>query len=275
MLSEKSFTDFSRRVVPFLHVTTKIPGRKGDDLFRRLNPFGGFPTLAFMDEEARILLRLHPTKRSIEGFREGLALATRFVRLRGLAASDPGSAEEFLILRLELQRLGFEEAVAEAKKLRLGPERRSRFEAALVETLRRMEVGKARRALEGMKLSPEAAARAREILQDLEIRNELAPLRRMRPGGGEPPYELAYALFKKGKVPSGKPHFDSLYWTSLSRAAFRKGDLETFEAAFEHLRRAFRSDRSGFLEGLETQLEILRKKRGKTDGGAGGERNPE
>ncbi len=260
MLSKKEFPAFAKKVVPFLHVTTHIQGRKDDDLFHRKNKFGGYPTLAFMDASGEILLTLHPSQRSIEGFEEAFELASRYASLRKRAKTDPQAAKDFLILRLEMKKLPFDQAMAEAKGMCFTPKERLAFETALVEGLFRLKLDQATKALAHLHLQEGPARRAREILQDLEIREELKPLRRMRPGSKEArPYEIAYGLFKKGKIPSGKPHFDSLYWTSVSKAAFQKKDARVLEAALKQLRRAFAKSNPKWVQGLEEKLRLLKE----------------
>jgi hypothetical protein len=260
VLSKDQFPTFASKVVPFLHLTTRIPGRKNDDLFHQKNRFGGFPTLAFMDEEGEIILTLHPSQRSLEGFEEAFAKASRYVDLRRNAGKDPKASKDFLFLRMEMKELSFSEAWAQAKTMRFTPEERLRFEKALVETLLRLPLDQAKMAFASLSLQEGPAARARAILQDLEIRKELLPLRRMRAGSKKKrPYGLAYGLFKKGKVPSGKPHFDSLFWTSVSEAAFQKKDVPVFEEALRRLREAFAKNNPKWVQGLENKLSQLKK----------------
>ena len=260
MLSKKEFPAFAKKVVPFLHVTTRIPGRKNDDLFRKKNKFGGYPTLAFMDAEGEKILTLHPSQRSLQGFEEAFQQASRFASLRERAKSDPKAAKAFLILQMEMKKLSFDDAREAAKGMDFEPQERLAFEQALVETLLRMKPADAKKALARIHLQKGPAERAQRILQDLEIREELKPLRRMRPGSHqERPYHIAYGLFKKGRVPSGKPHFDTLYWTSVSQAAFQKKDVEALEAALNKLRVAFGKTNPKWLKGWEEKLRLLQK----------------
>ena len=260
MLSKDEFLPFAQKVVPFLHVTTHIKGRKNDDLFRKKTRFGGFPTLGFMDADGEMILILHPSQRSLQGFEEAFQQANRFASLRERAKSDPKAAKAFLILQMEMKKLGFEEASEVARGMDFEPQERLAFERALVETLLRMKPAEAKKALARLQLHKGPAARARQILQDLEIREELKPLRRMRPGSKqERPYSIAYGLFKKGRVPSGKPHFDTLYWTSVSQAAFQKKDVETLEAALDQLRAAFGKTNPKWVKGWEEKLRLLKQ----------------
>jgi len=263
VLSKDQFLAFAKKVVPFLHITTKIKGRKDDDLFNRKIRFGGYPTLVLMDPEGEILLTLHPSQRSLQGFEEAFAQASRYYHLREASKKDPGAAKAFLLLRMEMKKLPFEKALSLSKDMEFSPKERLRFEKALVETLLRLGLPEAKKAFSSLPWDPSIAARGRQILQDLEIRETLKPLRRVRAGSKKKrPYHLAYGLFKKGKIPSGKPHFDSLYWTSVSQAAFQKKDVAAFEAALKQLRKAFGKTNKRWLKGFEDRLQQLKKELG-------------
>ncbi len=260
MLSQDGIQKFTNQVIPYLHVTTRIPGKKYDNLLRK-NGFGGFPTLAFMDAEGKVLTKLHYSKRSLEGFAESLKNVSRLQDLRARAASDPQAAIDLLLLEMEMKTLRFEAAKERAKGLDFTPAERLVYEAALVETLSRLSLEKAKAAVATLDLQAGPGARARAILGDLEIRKELRPiLRRYRPGvDPDPPYHLAYGLFRKGRLPSDKPHVDTLYWTSLSRAAFKVKDVKAFEAALDHLRPAIAKTNASWLKSLEDKLVALKK----------------
>ena len=64
-LSDPAFGPWAKSVVPFLHVTTRIAGRKYDGLLGEKG-FRGFPSLAFMDAEGNILAK--PQSRSVTAF---------------------------------------------------------------------------------------------------------------------------------------------------------------------------------------------------------------
>ena len=141
------------------------------------------------------------------------------------------------------------------------PKERLAYETALVETLSRLGLENATAQVAKLQLLAGPKARADEILVDLEIRKELRPLmRRYRPGiDPDPPYHLAYDLYRKGKLPSDKPYVDSGYWSAVSRTAFKKKDVKAFEAALNHLRPAIAKSNAGWLKRLESQLETLKK----------------
>ncbi len=267
VLSQDGIEAFTSKVIPFLHITTRIPGKKYDDLLVKRGR-AMFPTLAFLDADGRFLTTLHYTKRSLQGFEDTLAKVARLQKLRARAATDPQAAKDLLLLELDMKALSFTAARDRAKGMSFSPGERRIYEAALVETLVRFGarhgVDEAKEAVAALDLESGPRARAKAILEDLEIRATLRPiLRRRRPGiDPDPPYHLAYALFRKGRVPSDKPRVDLLYWTSLSRAAFQVKDVRTFEAAVRHLRPALTKSNAAWLKRLEAKLALLKQQAG-------------
>ena len=65
--------------VLFTHITTRIPGREGDDLLGKKGG-GGFPYVVGMDAEGRVLSRL--SQRSVEGFQKMMDEAKASLELR-------------------------------------------------------------------------------------------------------------------------------------------------------------------------------------------------
>jgi len=260
VLSKDGIEKFTSKVIPFLHVTTKIPGKKYDDLLLK-NHFGGFPTLAFMDAEGKILTTLHYTKRSIEGFEETLRQVSRLQDLRSRAETDPQAAKDLLFLELDMKTLRYAAARERAKGMDFTKAERLAYETALVETLSRLGLEKATAEVAKLSLQPGPKARAQEILSDLQINKELRPLMRgYRPGvDPEPPYHLALGLYHRGLLPSDKPNLNSLYWSGVSRAAFKTKDIQAFEAALKRLRGAFSKSNPQWIQNLETQLSTLSK----------------
>jgi hypothetical protein len=269
VLSKDGIEDFTSKVIPFLHLTTKIPGKKDDDLLLKRGR-GGFPTLEFMDADGNTITALHYTKRSLEGFHESLANAERLLKLTAAAKDDPKAARELLLLQMEMKTVRFAQAVERAKGLEFSPEQRLAYETALVETISRLGLEKAKEAVASLELQDAAMARAKVILNDLEIQKDLRPLMRgYRPGiDPEPPYEIALALYRKGRFPSNTTYAFSLFWSSVSRASFKEKDVKAFEASVEHLRPSLEKTNAGWLKRLEAQLETLKKESAAADAGS-------
>lgn len=269
MLSKDGIEDFTSKVIPFLHLTTKIPGKKHDDLLLKRGR-GGFPTLEFMDADGNVITALHYTKRSLEGFHEGLANAKRLLELTAAAKDDPKAARQLLLLQMEMKTVRFGQAVERAKGMEFSPEQRLAYETALVETISRLGLEKAKKAVDSLELGDAPMARAKVILADLEIQKELQPLMRgYRPGvDPEPPYEIALGLYRKGRYPSNTTYAFSLFWSSVSRAAFKQKDVKAFEASVKHLRPSLEKTNAAWLKRLEAQLETLKKDSGVDDAGS-------
>ena len=267
MLSKDGIEGFTSKVIPFLHLTTKIPGKKDDDLFLKRGR-GGFPTLEFMDADGNVITAQR--ERSLEGFQKGLANAKRLLELTPLAKDDPKAARELLLLQMEMKTVRFAQAVERAKSMEFTTEQRTTYETALVETISRLGLEKAQKAVDSLKLGDVPMARAKVILADLEIQKDLRPLMRgYRPGvDPEPPYEIALGLYRKGRFPSDTTYAFSLFWSSVSRASFKEKDVKAFEASVKHLRPGLTKTNPGWLKRLEAQLETLKKESGAADAGS-------
>lgn len=81
MLSTKEFGDFSKEFVMFCHITTRIEGRKYDDLLSKKGGTG-FPYLVALDANGDVIAQLEGG-RTVEGFRAMMAEGAKFVALRG------------------------------------------------------------------------------------------------------------------------------------------------------------------------------------------------
>jgi hypothetical protein len=103
-LSTPEFKTFAGTVVPYLHVTTRIKGRKEDGLHGEK---GGrrFPYIVFLDEEGEVLAV--PGDRTIAGFERTLKEdVRRFLDLRASARSgDPAARIDFALLECDLGRI--------------------------------------------------------------------------------------------------------------------------------------------------------------------------
>ena len=84
-LSDKDFPTFSKKVIPFLHITTRIAGKKYDGLLGEKG-FRGFPSLAFMDASGKVVGE--PADRTVAGFDKTRALLENYHSL--LARQEDG-----------------------------------------------------------------------------------------------------------------------------------------------------------------------------------------
>jgi hypothetical protein len=122
--STPEFKEFSKKVVPFMHVTTRIEGRKDEDLLSEKGG-NGFPYIIFMDDEGGVLAV--QGDRSVAGFEKTLTdKVQRFLDLRAKAkAGDPVAQIDFTLLEGDLGRISFEEVQNRLKDKKLSDEQKA------------------------------------------------------------------------------------------------------------------------------------------------------
>jgi hypothetical protein len=118
VLSTKEFGEFAKEFVMFAHITTRIEGRKDDDLLSKKGGTG-FPYLTALDAKGRVTAKL-TGGRSVEGFRAMMADGAKLDALRAKEKRTPD--EEFSLLQhdMSVANVGVDEArasVAAAKGL--------------------------------------------------------------------------------------------------------------------------------------------------------------
>ena len=107
-LSSPEFAEFSKTVVPFLHVTTRIKGREGDDL---LKVYGGtgFPTLKFLDAKGEAVAE--PAGRSVAAFHTTAGALNEVASLKKrIKAGEKGLKPELLAAEMDLGGVKLAEA---------------------------------------------------------------------------------------------------------------------------------------------------------------------
>lgn len=123
-LSSPEFKEFAKEVVLFCHITTRIPGRKDDDLLTKVGG-RGFPHLVYMDETGKVLGR--PARRSVKAFREG----ARYLTLSRKAELNQAETIELIELGLATGLIKPEDAKARAAKLEFDDAERARVDALI------------------------------------------------------------------------------------------------------------------------------------------------
>ena len=120
--------------MPFLHITTRIPDHPYDKLMSEKGGTG-FPTLMFLDDQGRKLLK-HTGARTTEGFSASLENAAEFLsQIRKFESGDRRLAAPVFIRQLENGWFGYDEAVKRYEELgKLKSKDRKRIKALLVDT---------------------------------------------------------------------------------------------------------------------------------------------
>lgn len=176
-LSEPDFPAFAEKVVPFLHITTRIEGMKYDGLLGEKG-FRGFPSLAFMDAEGEVI---HTQgDRSVEGFEKSLVALAKLKELEAkVAAGDKAAAWELLIAKWDLGMLEREDVeTAKASMKELNDKQKAKLAWMLVELeVNELSAATRVRDAEQRKVALEKAAkRFQEILASKhELGKDTAP----------------------------------------------------------------------------------------------------
>ena len=114
-LLTEEFKEFSETVVPFLHITTQIEGRKHDDLLGTVGG-RGFPSFFFLDAKGEVVGQVQGSDRTAEGFAESAKQAQEFIDVRNKAAAgDKGAKFKYALARAGMGKLTVEEFKKEIK----------------------------------------------------------------------------------------------------------------------------------------------------------------
>ncbi|MEZ6188839.1 MAG: thioredoxin family protein [Planctomycetota bacterium] len=114
VIETPEFAEFAQEVVPFLHITTRIEGRKHDDLLTQKGG-KGFPHLVIMDAEGGVLKEVED--RSVESFRAAIEDAKAYQTLAAKADRTPAEDLQLLELDVALGRVKGDEALARLETL--------------------------------------------------------------------------------------------------------------------------------------------------------------
>lgn len=261
-----------------MHVTTRIPGKKHDDLLKEKG-FGSFPTLCFMDADGKVLLSR--VERTIEGFESAKAMLDSYAALKARAdAGDEQAVDELLYTRIKLGNITYDEACEHATKLgldmtqasfvsgdaQLSAEKRKALEDFRLKAIGRMDLEKARKTVSALRpgLDDAAAKRYDAILVDIQLGQRIQQASKDAQAKGERmSADIWYELFKEGMLPSERSGYAFSYWNGVATSAEKAGDLEGFEKAVGELRQLFGDGpNKAFVERLEKRLAELRGSKG-------------
>jgi len=230
------FREFSKNVVPFLHVTTHIEGRTDDDLLARKAKRVVFPTILILDAEGEVLVTLDRARLSsvlgtgvdpVPSWRKQLAACERYVALRAKAAAGDASVKVGLaVAALTIGKLSFEQFDAEVAGAALTAEQKQAI----------------------------GQVRANAICEEISAR--------MRSRGQDPATDRAATetfakLFAAGTHPDSDSSY--MYWWVIAKHGLATHDRAMLERSLEALRATGGPGRwGGIIDEMEAELAKLR-----------------
>lgn len=125
------FAAFTKKVVPYLNIMTRIETRPDDLLLVKLG-YGGHPTIAFLSPEGEVLGR--PMERTVASFEKTLVAIDDYAKLKArLAKGEKGLEYERYILEYTLMKLRGRKLVAVGKALKgLDAKQQARVDAIVL-----------------------------------------------------------------------------------------------------------------------------------------------
>lgn len=225
-LSDPAFPAFAAKVVPFLHVTTKITDRKYDGLLKAKG-FNSFPTLAIMDAEGGVLLVVRD--RSVPSFEKALATVTEWDGLQQrISAGEKGLEYALLVAEWKMGKLDYPAVKARANTLQ--------------------------------NLEPAQKEALAQILLDAEVTHLFVESNRTK-DGFEPAVKRFLAILQAGKpMPSGDA--EMMFWTTLMRKAETEPvDAALYEKALAVFERLYgdKPNQAEKLQKMRNKLAEMRK----------------
>lgn len=223
-LSTPEFAAFSKEVVPYLHVTSHVEGRKDEGLF---GEYGGrgFPTLMFLDASGKKLA--DQNDRSVDGFRKTATSLTAMTDLRArIAKGEKGLGPKLLIAELNLGQVDFAEAQKRFKSFK--------------------------------KMKPAVKKQIAAMLVDSEVDSLFKSA-----GQDREKYEALGKVFAKmvkdGRIPTGSSA--TMFWSGVMEFAKGEKDVGLYEKAYNWLFAKYGGDEryADHFKGLAETLADLKK----------------
>lgn len=181
-LSAEGFPEFAKKVVPYLHVTTRIADRPHENLLQEKG-FGGFPSLAFMDAEGTVLAQ--PRGRSVEAFDTTLSALERYDDLKTrIDGGEEGLEAEMLLVEHTLGKVEAADFESRAQALE--------------------------------KVTDKQQAQIDQILVNNEI-SRLSGLTRQGEAGVEQAAKGMLKLLEEGKRPTKEVSSAAPFWMTIGR----------------------------------------------------------
>ncbi len=118
----------------FTHITSQVPGEKYPRLLQEMGG-SGFPFLAFLSEEGKLLAAHMSANRTVSGLEDTAYEVNRFVELKkAVEGGDASAAVDFFLLRMKLGHLSWEEAKSIHGKLgNVTPDQGKRIQARMLD----------------------------------------------------------------------------------------------------------------------------------------------
>ncbi len=230
-LSDSAFPAFSKKVIPYLHITSKVKGAPHADLAKEKGVHG-FPTLMFLDEKGDPIAS--PNKQSVDGFNSIFKQVSRFVRLRKrVAKGEKSLVNELFLAELEIHKIEHKEATA-------------RFAS-----------------LKG--LTAQQENKANQLLINSEVYAHIKAAYAAFNRGGRNEVDLKYGklfaeMAAKKRIPNEDTHLFT-FWSMMAKYAKSESDIDLFSKAFNVLQQTY-GKQPGYgrvLGKLQRDLEALRK----------------
>lgn len=225
LLTTPEFTAFTEKVIPFLHVTTRIEGRAHDGLLGEKGG-RGFPTLMFLDAEGEILGE--PGGRDVASFDKTLGALMAIADLeKRIAAGEKGLKDDLFIAQLAMNQF---KTVAEIEE-----------KAKSFKKLTKEQKATIAKAIVGKKV--EAAMNSMERGPDAQIKVG----------------KKFKAIYDEGIYPEGD--MEGPFWGFLMEYAESERDAKTMEVALGHVKRIFGEQEwaKGLIEEKEASLKKIQE----------------
>jgi hypothetical protein len=203
LLSTPEFTAFTKKVIPFLHVTTRIEGRANDGMLSEKGGTG-FPTLMFLDAKGEILGK--PGGRDVAAFDKtlGALMAIKDLEKR-IAAGEKNLDDDLFMAQLAMGKF---KTAAEIKEKAKSFKKLTKEQKA---TIAKAVVGKrVEAAMNSMERGPDAQIKVGKKFK---------------------------AIYDEGLFPEGD--MEGPFWGLLMEYAESEKDGETMAVALENVKRIF------------------------------------
>lgn len=209
--------------MPYLHITTRIEGRKDEELFREKGG-RGFPTMKFMDADGKVIGE--PSGRDVASFESSLTSLMVVTNLeKRIASGEKGLENELFLAKMRLGLFELEEAKTQLAGLKEFTKEQKAEIAVLMVNLEVMDI------MKGVD-SEEAAIAAGSKFNEMR---------------------------KDGRIPTG----DAIgsYWSLIMTFAESKSDVDLFEKSLNALKEKYGAEKSAkpFFDQKAAELKEMRE----------------